>query len=711
MTWLILRLPTRRRIASIVASPPGVFFLLALAIMGPLLMPGHVLALDSPIAINRDIAGYFWGYSDGPQSVFAATYNSAPIAAVMWVLELGLPDQLVQKLILIALFWLAGFGASRLPRLQGAGQYYAGALYALSPFIYIRFAAGQWGILGAYALAPFAVTSFIGLLEAPRCRAVVTTVLLLTAIGLFQTHGLLLVGMILLVIYLHRIVTTPGALRRTAKPALQGLALFAGVNLFWIVRFATASGVVDNIGRAELSYFAASPALDVLSLRGFWLDGPYTDISDLIAVWWLLFVPILFLAVYGALRMTRRPTIGWLGLSLASVGLLGAALAVGPGLAFTEPIYDLLWDHVPAYRAFRDSHKFLLLTALAYAYLGGYGVQSIFGQRAVSIGRRVFSTRLAVAPVLALPLVYGLPILFGAWGQLSPDDFPDDWYEVRSVLDSDSEDYNILVLPWHMYLDAPWLDNRWKRLANPAPSFFSQPTISGDNIEAGLARTNSSNPVSRYVEALLNRGDSVGNFGNLIAPLNARYVVLFKTADYRSFDFLREQVDLSVVLDGETIALFRNEGSTARAYAPPDVVSIGTLDEYFDLSPQPAEHAYVLSEGGGLADAASSSRREGPPATTLVEMASAISYRVEQSGGGYLIFTLPQRTARAGWEYQGHPAEIDHLGMMPAFEAATPSSGSVTYTRFYRVHLPLYALAVTSLVAAGVWWRRSQGRP
>ena len=73
------------------------------------------------------------------------------------------------------------------------------------------------------------------------------------------------------------------------------------------------------------------------------------------------------------------------------------------------------------------------------------------------------------------------------------------------------------MLPWHMYLDLAWLDNRWKRLANPAPSFFSRPTISGDNIEAGPTATNSSNPVSKYVETLLGQGDRVGDFGSLIA--------------------------------------------------------------------------------------------------------------------------------------------------------------------------------------------------
>ena len=64
-------------------SPKAVFLLLALTIMGPLLLPGHILALDSPLAINWDIRGYIWGISDGPESVFAANYNSAPIAILL----------------------------------------------------------------------------------------------------------------------------------------------------------------------------------------------------------------------------------------------------------------------------------------------------------------------------------------------------------------------------------------------------------------------------------------------------------------------------------------------------------------------------------------------------------------------------------------------------------------------------------------------------
>ena len=120
------------------ATPSILFLILALAAMGPLLAPGHILTLDAPLALNRDIAGFFQGSSDGPEGVFAATYTSAPIAAVLKAFSFIVPAWVVEKLWLVLLLWLCGIGASRLPHLKGLGRFYAGTFYMLSPFAYIR---------------------------------------------------------------------------------------------------------------------------------------------------------------------------------------------------------------------------------------------------------------------------------------------------------------------------------------------------------------------------------------------------------------------------------------------------------------------------------------------------------------------------------------------------------------------------------------------
>lgn len=427
------------------------FLVLALAVMGPLLLPGHIFALDSPLALNWDTSGYFWGTSDGTESVFAATYNSAPVAFVLKALGFILPSWVVEKLWLVLLLWLCGIGAYRLPYLRGKGRYYAGLLYTVNPFTYVRFVTGQWGLLGAYALIPFVVTAFVRMLEEPRPRHAVKTALLLTLVGFLQVHGLALALLVIVALYLSKVVVARQAFRSSLSTVLLSAALFLGINAFWIARYVIAGvGVAHNMPIGELSYFTASPPLDVLSLRGFWLSEAYVDIADLIPVWWLLFIPLLYLAVHGALSLVENHRLRWLSLGLAIVAVVSLFLAAGPGSRATEGVFRALWGHFPVYRAFRDSHKFVALLALAYAYLGGFGVQSLVDRRPQLARWARLLPRFSGVVLLIVPVLYAIP-MFGAWGQVRPTRFPAEWHEVRSMLDEDRGDYNVLFLPWHMY--------------------------------------------------------------------------------------------------------------------------------------------------------------------------------------------------------------------------------------------------------------------
>ncbi|MFQ5872253.1 MAG: hypothetical protein ACE5JL_00425 [Dehalococcoidia bacterium] len=678
------------------------FLLLALLIMGPLLRPGYLLTLDSPLALNWDLEAYFWGISDGPESVFAATYNSAPIAFVLKLVGSVLTDPVTQKLWLILLFWLSSIGAYRLPFLEGKARYYAGVFYAVNPYTYTRFVAGQWGLLGAYALTPFAVTSFIRMLEHPRPREAAKTVFFLTLIGFLQVHGLLLALLVLAVLYIGRLVIVRGSFRHSLPMVSLGAGLFVGLNLFWILRYAIAGGgALDNMRPGELGYFAASPPLDVLSLRGFWLQKAFTDISDLVPVWWLLFFPLFFLATYGAFRLFEVPNKRWLAAGLVLLGVISVVLAAGPGVSVTEPAFGAVWDGIPWYRAFRDSHKFVAPLALTYTYLGAFGLQRLFD----NLPRlRPRTATIAGVLVFIIPMIYALPI-FGSWGQLQPTEFPEDWLEARSMLDDDPDDYNVLVLPWHMYMDFAWLPNHWKRLANPAPNFLSQPTISGDNIEIAVNFSDSSNPVSRYVESLLGQRDSVQDFGKLIAPLNAKYVVLFKDGDYESYDFLLQQDDLKLIFEGETVTVFLNLSPTARGYAANDIVVVDSLDDYFNTASGQdfGERLYLL--GSPMpASVPISPTATVPTNPPRISRSTPISYRVQQHDDRYLVFTLPQHRTRDGWEYRGNSGTLN-LNMMPAFRGSV-GGGVVSFSRFYYLILPTYVLAAASAATAAlIYWR------
>ena len=688
----------------ILTSPSMAFLALALAIMGPLLLPGRILTLDSPLALNWDTAGYFWGTSDGPEGVFAATYNSAPIALLLKALGFVFPFWVVEKMWLILLLWLCGVGAFRLPYLSGIGRYYAGIFYTVNPFTYVRFVSGQWGVLGAYALMPFAVTSFIHLLEEPRPRHAIKTVLFLTVIGFLQIHGLIITLLLLAILYLGRIVAVRNAFRSSLRMMILSVTLFMGVNLFWIIRFAmVGGGAVNNMHVGELRFFAASPPLQTLALRGFW-QSAYLNISDLVPVWWLLLYPLLFLAGYGSYKLLTGPGRLWLALGLIAAVIVGVLLAAGPGSSLTEGLFRSLWEHIPVYRAFRDSHKFVALIALSYAYLGAIGLKCL---RDDLVSPKIWASRLAriaSGAFLVIPIIYAL-LIFGTWGQIRTSTFPTDWQEVRTLLDEDKEEYNLLVLPWEMYVDFPWLKSQWKRLANPAPNFFSQPTISGDNVKLSITPSNSSNPVSKYVESLLGQGQSVRDFGRLIAPLNAKYVVLFKAHNYQAYEFLREQNDLQLMFEGQNIILFRNSSPTAKAYTANEVIHVMSAEDYFGESSDrnPLEHLYMLGSGGTRVSPIGQSTGK-PSAQFTISRINPVSYRVQHGEVRYLVFTLPQRTTRDGWEYRGS-SDLLNLGMMPAFQTSA-EGGTITFSRFYKLYLPTYVLALVSLLVAAFLYRR-----
>jgi hypothetical protein len=70
------------------------------------------------------------------------------------------------------------------------------------------------------------------------------------------------------------------------------------------------------------------------------------------------------------------------------------------------------------------------------------------------------------------------------------------------------------------------------------------------------------------VEELLAQLATLENMGEHIASLDAKYVVLFKTADYKAYDSLWHQNDLELTFEGDNIALFRNLAFDATARRP-----------------------------------------------------------------------------------------------------------------------------------------------
>ena len=186
--------------------------------------------------------------------------------------------------------------------------------------------------------------------------------------------------------------------------------------------------------------------------------------------------------------------------------------------------------------------------------------------------------------------------------------------------------------------------------------------------------------------------------GELLAPLNVKYVILVNEADYQTYDFLKNQKDLSVELTEPGITLFINQYPTARTYATDSVVHIQTLDDYLKLSQTQdvLEHVYEIGNGQ---DTGSTSELE---KITTTE-SNPVTYQVEGASRRYIVFTVPQDVSTYNWEYNGQQPVMSNLGFMPVFESS-PNGGKIIYTSFYRIYLPCYIISGLTFIGIIVLW-------
>ncbi len=130
---------------------PGLLVGLGLGVLalGPGLQRGFLLSYDMVLVPREPFSAAMAGLNGGPP-------RAVPSDAVLAVASRVLPADLVQKLVLLAIFVLACSGAAALLR----GEHWlarlaAGAYYAWNPFVAERLIIGQWALLLGYAGLPW----------------------------------------------------------------------------------------------------------------------------------------------------------------------------------------------------------------------------------------------------------------------------------------------------------------------------------------------------------------------------------------------------------------------------------------------------------------------------------------------------------------------------------------------------------------------------
>ncbi len=617
-----------------------------------------------------------------------------------------IPAELFQKIMLILILFLSGYSmynlASKFTSSKTA-QFYAGLLYMLNPYTYIRIVVGHWLILLAYAILPLAVKYFIELLDKKDLKSTIKAVLITTLVA-FNAHTLFITFLILSILFLFRLYKDKSI--NLIKPIAIAFALFIALNTYWLIPLFTAQKetILSHISSEDLAVFApriesVSALFTLASMHGFWRPG-YIYAKDFLPFWWILFVFILFLAVHGFVSYYRHERLGIYVKAFAVIWLVGLILAAGIRSPFAD-FFKFLFDHIPLMKGMRDTHKFVTMLCLSYSCLGALGLAEI----EKSLENKKLLKKAVILAILLVPLIYSFTFFNGFAGQIKPTDYPNDWYKVNEFLNKDKDDFRVLFFPWHLYMDFHWVPNKDKRIANLAPLFFDKEIISAKNIEVPGIYRQMYTPYQVYIDYLLSKRNEITNFGELVSILGVKYILLTKEVDYKNYFFLFNQTDLELVMETEKFYVFKNKAFKGLIFSVDGIAYVKNWDELINVSKMEdiTKRLYLIGDG----------KEEGNESYKRLkyEKVSPVKYVIKDEPLKYIIFT---EEYSKDWKLNDREP-MKAYGVVNAYvvpELPTPSE--IVYERFHKICLPSYVVSIMTFLGCIGYlfydWRREKRR-
>jgi hypothetical protein len=553
--------------------PGAVGLALGLIVLGPALAPGFVLTYDMVFVPDPPATPAMFGRTGGfPRPV--------PSDAVVAGLAVALPAQIVQKLLLLAVFGLAAWGAARLvPSRHPLPRLAAAVFYTWNPYIAERLLLGHWALLLGYAGLPWAARAAVSA-GARGGVARLARSLLPAAVG-----GFAAMNVSALVVLSGAAVVRPG--RRRAAAVSRALLVIVGLSLPWLV-----PAVLQQLTGRDAGYGTDPAGVDLFAARA---DTPFGSLGSLLSlggIWnrevatpgigaWpgaaarlaLSLVAIGFFAA--ALRRRgaaapppRRDLARRVGTSCKITTEKGGSLACFPGLAvaagaglviaclgITAPGRAVLRGLIglwPAFAVLRDAQVWVAPLALVEAVGLGLAVAAL--TRRTGAEARVLAGLVAVAPVVLLPT-----FAWGIGGRLDAVQYPPDWAAARRVIERDPVPGAVLSLPWAAHRQPAW--NGYRTTFDPLPLAVSRRVVWNDGLRVGGHVLAPEDPAARRADALL-RTPPVPAPGELTEGLRRagyRFVVIARDQSVAR-DENRFQVRLAGaqrVLNGPDLVIYR----------------------------------------------------------------------------------------------------------------------------------------------------------
>lgn len=525
---------------------------MSLPVMLPLLMPGYILTLDL----------VFTPHISWPTELS----NTWVFQALLHIVNVVVPSEVIEKLLLLTVLVLSGVGAHKLVKHLAVhgnknflvwGAYFAGIFYMLNPFIYSRFMAGQYLVLLGYAMTPFFVVALMRLIKTPSWRTAAITAAwaaVIIAVSLHHVGVLLLVVVAFGLAALWRYRQQVAHIKKVVMLSAAVVASLLLIHSYWLVPTLLGG---TNISQATASFdqvqynaFATNDqgglgAIgNVLRLQGFWADAQqmYVLPQQQVPAWGLVVAMLWIVVGIGAIRMWRKNRN--LAIMFITIALLAILVAATPIIAYFAGI-------VPFISGYREPQKFVALLVLVYAVFASAGVAGLV-QRVYNSKLRAAASASAAA-LLVLPVACMPTMLWGFNGQLTPRDYPADWYAMNDQLNT-LQATKMLFLPWHEYMNFGFSG---RVIANPAAKFFDTQTVVGDNPEYKNINPTVPNMTNRRIEQeVLMGGDHTTRLGERLTSFGFSHVLLAKEYDYKDYAYLDKQADLRLVRDTDNLRLY-----------------------------------------------------------------------------------------------------------------------------------------------------------
>lgn len=458
--------PARVALVAAVAS--------ALVVLGPALRPGYVLVGDMVFVPRLRLSADLVGLS-------SATPRAVPSDAVVALLSVVLPGQVVQKLVLFAVLVAAGVGAGLVVRMGAVGTAAAAAAAVWNPYVAERLGAGQWAVLVGYAALPWVLR---GSVEWGALWRGDRSTIWRANLGIMGSRQWLRVAvpMVLgslggapawfLVVLVALVGWAVGARARVLSRGGWFLgALLLLMALPWAVpALIRPGGTVPSASGAVFAPRADTPfglLVSLLTGGGIWNSDVVPAARDTVpgAV---AGCAVLAIGVAGLVVARRR-----VALAAALAGVLGLALAL---LVALPGVGDALagW---PATALLRDGARQVGPWVVAVSVGVGVAVDAVARRRGVL--RVVGGIGPAVALAL-LPVATSASMGWGLAGRLTPVDYPRDYEQVAALVARPPSTGAVVVVPFEAYRRSAW--NRDRPALDPLPRWLPAVTVASSDL-------------------------------------------------------------------------------------------------------------------------------------------------------------------------------------------------------------------------------------